>query len=347
MAIDNIIIGTTPNDKTGDTLRIGATKINANFDELDTRTATTISGSDQVSGSFVNLDGDTMTGDLTISGSLNITDGISTVDYVSFNTASADIHTVGTLHWNILDDTLDLHANNVTYQIGQEIAPLVRNSTGALITNGTPVMFAGTDGNSGRVKIQPAIADSSIPSSYILGVATEDIANGDDGHVTWFGKVRAIDTTGTPYGETWNDSDILYVSPTTAGYLTNVKPQAPNEQIFIGVVINSNANNGSYFVRPSWRGKITDLSDVDGFPLTTTGQILVWNESASYFDPTVNINDYQKIAGYTVSTLPTGSATGSTVYVTDALSPTYLNALTGSGTVICPAFYNGTDWISH
>jgi formylmethanofuran dehydrogenase subunit C len=73
MAIDNILIGTTPNDKTGDTLRNGAIKINSNFNELDTRTSTIISGSDQVSGSFVNkIGGDTLTGVLIISGALQI-----------------------------------------------------------------------------------------------------------------------------------------------------------------------------------------------------------------------------------------------------------------------------------
>ena len=198
----------------------------------------------------------------------------------------------GLLQWNSTDDTADLIANGVTYQLGQEIAPLVRNTTGLTITNGTPVMFAGTLGASGRVLITPAIADGSIPSSYVLGTTTEDILNNQDGHVTWFGKVRDIDTTGTPYGEVWTDSDILYVSPITAGYLTNVKPEAPDEQIFIGVVINSHGTNGTLFVRPSWRGKITDLDDVNGTALTTTGQIMVWDQTNKYFDFTSNISDF-------------------------------------------------------
>ena len=50
--------------------------------------------------------------------------------------------------------------------------------------------------------------------------------------------------------------------------------------------------------------------------------------------------------GYTVATLPTG-VTGQTAYVTDATAPTYLGALTGGGSVLCPVFYNGTIWVSH
>lgn len=52
-----------------------------------------------------------------------------------------------------------------------------------------------------------------------------------------------------------------------------------------------------------------------------------------------------KSGGYTVSTLPVGSA-GMRAYVTDATAPTYLVALAGSGAVVSPAFHNGTTWIS-
>mgnify|MGYP003624466252 FL=1 len=150
-----------------------------------------------------------------------------------------------------------------------------------------------------------------------MGTTTEDILNGEDGHVTWFGKVRGIDTTGTPYGEIWADQDILYVSPTIAGYLTNVKPSAPNAQIFIGVVINAHATTGSYFIRPSWRGNITDLDDVDGTPLTTDGQILVWDNINQYFDPTVNILTIQATANSALQ--PTGDGSGLTGIVTGEL----------------------------
>lgn len=51
----------------------------------------------------------------------------------------------------------------------------------------------------------------------------------------------------------------------------------------------------------------------------------------------------------TVSTLPTCNAT--TQYhwavVTDATTPTYNGALTGSGAVIVPVFCDGTAWKSH
>lgn len=208
----------------------------------------------------------------------------------------------GTLSWNVDEATVNLQSGGVTYQLGQEIAPLGRNTTGVTITNGTPVRFAGTLGASGRILIAPSIADGTIPSSYILGVATEDILNGEDGHITWFGKVRRIDTTGTPYGEVWADGDLLYVSPSTAGYLTNVKPQAPNLQIFMGTVINAHGNNGVIFARPSWRSSLEDLDDVNGTPATVSGQILVWDNDSKVFDFTDNINNYTRLANQIIVT---------------------------------------------
>jgi hypothetical protein len=49
---------------------------------------------------------------------------------------------------------------------------------------------------------------------------------------------------------------------------------------------------------------------------------------------------------YTVATLPAG-VLGDTAVVSDAVSPTYLGALTGGGSVACPVFFNGTAWVSH
>jgi hypothetical protein len=51
-----------------------------------------------------------------------------------------------------------------------------------------------------------------------------------------------------------------------------------------------------------------------------------------------------KLPGYTVATLPSGSI-GSIAYVTDAVACTFLAALTGSGSTVCPVFYNGTAWV--
>ena len=35
-----------------------------------------------------------------------------------------------------------------------------------------------------------AIADGSRPANTTVGILTQDIINGDDGYITWFGKRR-------------------------------------------------------------------------------------------------------------------------------------------------------------
>lgn len=54
--------------------------------------------------------------------------------------------------------------------------------------------------------------------------------------------------------------------------------------------------------------------------------------------------------GYTVATLPSTAATGMVIgaraYVTDALAPTFLGALTGGGAIVSPVFYNGSAWVA-
>jgi hypothetical protein len=62
-------------------------------------------------------------------------------------------------------------------------------------------------------------------------------------------------------------------------------------------------------------------------------------------DGAVRITGVVTTGGYTVATLPAGTV-GMRAYVTDAVLPTYLGALTGGGAVTCPVFYNGAAWVS-
>ncbi len=37
---------------------------------------------------------------------------------------------------------------------------------------------------------------------------------------------------------------------------------------------------------------------------------------------------------------------GARAYVTDANEPTFLNPINGGGSIVCPVFCNGTDWVA-
>ena len=161
---------------------------------------------------------------------------------------------VGTMCWDSADETMHIyHPNGVVQQVGQEQYAYVRNNTGTAIPNGTVVRFDGAEAPNGeaRVEVAPLLADGAQPGLYTIGVSTGDIADGADGRVTIFGKVREINTTGSDVGETWAVGDILYVSPDNAGNFTKVKPTAPNNVTPIAAVLRADATDGELFVRPT------------------------------------------------------------------------------------------------
>jgi hypothetical protein len=126
----------------------------------------------------------------------------------------------------------------------------VVNNTGVAIPDGAAVGFAGVNGLL-RIEVTPYIADGSLPNLYFIGVLTQTLDDGEPGFATIYGRVSGIDTTGTPYGETWNVGDLLWASPATAGGLTNVKPTAPDNVISVAAVLEVDATDGQIMVRPT------------------------------------------------------------------------------------------------
>ena len=166
--------------------------------------------------------------------------------WVTFDTTPESVPTnTGTVAWNEADQTLNLEMDyGVTQQIGQETYARVKNVTGVTIPNGTAVGFAGASPNS--LEVAPYLADGSQPTLYILGVMTHDLPDsGEKGYCTTWGFVRDLDTSAFAAG------DVLYVSPTVTGALTNVKPTAPNNVIPIAACVTSDATAGVIFVRPT------------------------------------------------------------------------------------------------
>jgi hypothetical protein len=174
--------------------------------------------------------------------------------------------TAGSMYYNDTDGTLDLKlkGGNVTLQIGQEQVVRVVNKTATNITlleaNYQAVRITGAQGQ--RMKVDLAQATTDVLSSETIGLVTETIANNQEGFVTTSGLVRGINTTGSLQSETWLDGDILYLSPTVAGQITKVKPQAPNHLIIIGYVIYAHITQGTIFVKVDNGYEISELHDI-------------------------------------------------------------------------------------
>ena len=197
-------------------------------------------------------------------------------------------YNVGEVAWNSDDGTLDVGQYNGTIlQIGQETQYYARNTSGVTVNNGTPVMFTGTVGSSGKLTFGLAVADGSVPADYMMGVATQTIANNDFGYITHFGLVRGFDTTGSPYGETWADGDLLYFDPATPGTWTNVQPQAPNIDVPVAVVVNAGSGgSGSIFVRMTVAEALSRLQDVyiNGTGTPLAGEVLIYDATQARWE---------------------------------------------------------------
>lgn len=175
-------------------------------------------------------------------------------DYVQMNTTANlkdEDFLPGMLTWNDEEDCLDIvQADGSRLQTGLENYIIVQNNTDQAITNGTVVRFSGVGGIDSPT-IVPMLSDGSVEPLAIVGVLTNTLEAGQTGRATVFGKVRNIDTTGAAVGETWSNGDLLWVHPTMAGYLTKVRPSAPDLSISVAAVVRVGVTTGAILVRPT------------------------------------------------------------------------------------------------
>ena len=197
--------------------------------------------------------GANISGDVTIGGNVSIGNEITSVRGIRFDRDNPVVDPFiptpqeGLLTWNPTEQCLDIHQNETTLQVGLEHMTLVRNETGSAIQQGSVVEFIGANGD-GNYLCRPFTANSSADTRHVIGISTELIEDGTLGRATKFGKVRFLDTSGTPYGQTWTIGDELYASPTVPGGLTNVKPAPPNVAVLMGVATQISSSNGIIIV---------------------------------------------------------------------------------------------------
>lgn len=301
---------------------------------------------------------------------------ISAVNGVVFDTTPTSVPTTpGTLYWDSADGnqtlSLVMAGGTAIQQIGEE--QYFRIKASSAITNGQVVMFTGTVGASGALTGAPATGLTASTASYIMGVATQDIALNDWGYVTSFGLVRDLDTSAFTAGQ------ILYYDPTVAGGLTATPPSAPNAKVQVCACIYSSATVGSLFVRPAFGGVLGQYEGDVGVTSVAAYDLLQRNSANTVWEnvapSSVTVGNISATSNSTLTTLSALSLPGSqvsgdisgnagnvtgTVAVanggTGATSLTVNNVILGNGTspvqVVAPGTFgnvltsNGTTWAS-
>lgn len=195
------------------------------------------------------------------------------IESITFNPdTDAPAHAEGQLAYDKKSKTHTSHNDipDTTLNIGKEQRMRVINLSGADIINGKAVRHNGVDATTGLPKTELAIANS-IVNATVLGIATHDILDGQEGELTTFGQASDLDTSGISIGVP------LYLSDTSPGDYQETPPSIVTQ---IGGLLVSDAADGVLFVvidnvisLPVLFGILEDIPDT--YNLTTSYQDLL------------------------------------------------------------------------
>ena len=286
------------------------------------------------------------------------------------------VATVGTTRWNntIGSSETTLKGGSVILKNGVDLVARVVNKVfpNATLTKAQyqAVRVSGAQGQ--RLAVAYAQANNDNSSADTIGLVAETINTNQEGFIITVGQLEDINTTGSLQGETWVDGDVLYLSPTTPGAITNVKPVAPQHIIIIGYVEYAHAVHGKIYVKTMNGWELGELHDVNTIG-ATAGQVLkfngtIWTPSSDVGITSLNgLNgttqtfavgtsgtDFNISSATTIHTfnLPTASATNRGVLsaadwsLFNSKQNALTNPVTGTGTSGQVAFFGSTSGIT-
>jgi len=203
---------------------------------------------------------------------------------ITLDTTPTGTAAVGTTRWN---DTFGgsettLKGGSVVLKNGVDLVARVVNKVtpNATLTKAAyqAVRVSGAQGQ--RLAVAYAQANSDPNSADTLGLVCETIATNQEGFIMAMGQLENINTTGSLQGETWADGDVLYLSPTTPGAITKVKPTGAGHIVVIGYVEYAHVNNGKIYVKVMNGWELDELHDVD-IVTPANNQALIYESSTA------------------------------------------------------------------
>jgi hypothetical protein len=276
-----------------------------------------------------------------------ITGGISSPDFVQFDTGATVTNAAGRLYWDSSQQTLSVGLNaNIAADIGQTLYAYVTNDEAVTINKGQPVYMYAAAGD--RVSVKLAYNTGDATSAKTLGICAENIAAGQAGMVLCQGVQDGLNLSA------YSSGDTLYLGA-TAGTLTSTKPYAPNHLVYIGVVERANAGNGRLYVRVQNGYELDELHNVSA-QSPSNGQTIIYNATTGLWTKgTLTAGTGISVSNGAGSITVTNSAPDQTVALTAgtgiSTSGTYPNftitnsapdqtvALTGAGTTSITGTY--------
>lgn len=219
--------------------------------------------------------------------------GISAGQF-TLDTSPTGTAVVGTTRWNdaIGSSETILKGGNVILKNGVDLLARVVNkvSPNQTLTKAQykAVRISGAQGQ--RLAVALAQANNDTNSADTIGLVTETIPTNQEGFIMTVGNLENINTTGSLQGETWSDGDVLYLSPTTPGAITNVKPNGSTGHIVVvGYVEYAHQNNGKIYVKIMNGWELDELHNVY-ISNVADGNMLIYQSSNSLWVNTSTID---------------------------------------------------------
>lgn len=209
--------------------------------------------------------------------------------YIDLNFDSGNpAYKEGRLFYDNDANALSYYNNNseVTINLGQETVVPVKNNTGASIADGSLLYITGGD-SFGHPTIALARANA-YATTEAVGMATNEIGDGDVGFMTTRGFVNGLNTSRFTAGS------VLYLCPVNAGNFIDSAPMSPNFPHQVGYVVTADSTDGRVLVdlqREAFDNvRIVDELRVDSAIITDKLQPnLVQFDTTTYTD--VNVPD--------------------------------------------------------
>lgn len=214
---------------------------------------------------------------------------------LTLDTTPTGTATVATTRWNdaIGSTETTLKGGNVILKNGVDLVARVVNKVtpNTTLTKAAyqVVRISGAQGQ--RLAVNLAQANNDNNSADTLGIVTETIATNQEGFIITVGQLEGINTTGSLQSETWSDGDVLYLSPTTAGKITNIKPTgATGHIVILGYVEYAHSVNGKIYVKIMNGWELDELHNVF-IDTPTNNQALTYETSTDLWKNKTIIED--------------------------------------------------------
>jgi hypothetical protein len=186
---------------------------------------------------------------------------------LALDTSPTGTAAVGTTRWNdsLGSTETTLKGGSVILKNGVDLVARVVNKVtpNATLTKAAYPVVRVSGAQGSRLAVAYAQANNDNNSADTLGVVCETIATNQEGFILTVGQLEEVNTTGSLQSETWADGDVLYLSPTTPGAITNIKPTgATGHIVIIGYVEYAHAVHGKIYVKIMNGWELDELHNV-------------------------------------------------------------------------------------